>query len=338
MLSLMLTAAIAALRHPIKRVVVAGGTHGNEYTGVYVLERLGLTHAALAERYPSLAIETLLVNPVAHERNRRFVDADMNRMFTLERLADPTLKGYEPQRAKAISEMLGPKGAWRGEPGDGQAADLCIDMHTTTSNMGCTLIVDRWCALGLHAAAHVCAQWEAACGAAGVSVAAFPCRVLVDDVLQAESTYVCTAARHGLMIEVGPTAQGLLRADCVAATELALSLVLDFFERRNRDATPPLPPTLRVYVDLGKLAWPSGHGGLPGAVVHPSLQDADFAPIATGDPLFIALDGSVITYDGGLGDEVVPIFINEAAYYYSQSGIGIGVAAPHDLELEPEPP
>jgi hypothetical protein len=116
--------------------------------------------------------------------------------------------------------MLGPKGAWRGEPGDGQAADLCIDMHTTTSNMGCTLIVDRWCALGLHAAAHVCAQWEAACGAAGVSVAAFPCRVLVDDVLQAESTYVCTAARHGLMIEVGPTAQGLLRADCVAATEV----------------------------------------------------------------------------------------------------------------------
>ena len=164
-------------------------------------------------------------------------------------------------------------------------------------------------------------------------------------------------------------------------SQLALSLVLDFFERRNADAAPPTPPTLRVYVDRGKLAWPSGHGGLPGAVVHPSLQDADFAPIATGDPLFIALDGSVITYDGddtpratfqrprcarrcvprrdprrrltcrarslhacaraftgGLGDEVVPIFINEAAYYYSQSGIGIGVAAPHDLELAPEPP
>jgi len=140
----------------------------------------------------------------------------MNRMFTLEALSDMALEGYEPARAKVISDFLGPKGAWRGEPGDGQAADLCIDMHTTTANMGCTLIVDSWCALGLRAAAYVGSRWQEACGEAGVSAEAFPCRILVDEVTQAESTYVCTAARHGLMIEVGPTPQGLLRADVSA--------------------------------------------------------------------------------------------------------------------------
>ena len=37
------------------------------------------------------------------------------------------------------------------------------------------------------------------------------------------------------------------------------------------------------------------------------------------------------------GEQVVPIFINEAAYYYVQSGRGIGIATPVDLALEAEP-
>ena len=118
-LILMLPAVAAALLHPVKRVVVSGGTHGNEYTGVYVIERLGIKAAELATRYPSLAIETLLANPLAHEHNRRFMDQDHNRMFTLERLSDLTQAGHEPSRARAIAADLGPKGAWRGEPGDG---------------------------------------------------------------------------------------------------------------------------------------------------------------------------------------------------------------------------
>ena len=39
--------ASAALAAPFK-VVVSGGTHGNEYTGVYVLQRLALRRAELA--------------------------------------------------------------------------------------------------------------------------------------------------------------------------------------------------------------------------------------------------------------------------------------------------
>ena len=48
------------------RVVVSGGTHGNEYTGVYVLERLAHRKAELRQKYPSLQIETLFANPKAH--------------------------------------------------------------------------------------------------------------------------------------------------------------------------------------------------------------------------------------------------------------------------------
>ena len=83
---------------------------------------------------------------------------------------------------------------------------------------------------------------------------------------------------------------------------------------------------------------------LPGAIVHASLQvrmryyiplrvlssaqylylqDRDFEPLHEGAPLFESLDGEIVTYDGSLGPTVVPIFINEAAYYYAASGLGI---------------
>ena len=39
---------------------------------------------------------------------------------------------------------------------------------------------------------------------------------------------------------------------------------------------------------------------------------------------------------GRFGDVVHPVFVNEAAYYYAQSGVGIGIATPQDLPLEPE--
>ena len=77
---LMLTFAISAFAAPLPhRVVVAGGTHGNEYTGVYVLDRLAQQKDQLKRDYPSLSVEPILANPVAHKANRRFVDNDLNR-------------------------------------------------------------------------------------------------------------------------------------------------------------------------------------------------------------------------------------------------------------------
>ena len=92
---------------------------------ISVLERLKHNAAALASSYPSMAIETLLANPLAHEHNRRFLDDDMNRMFTVQKLSDKTPSdSYESSRAKEISAQLGPKCSWRGEPGDGQVRAL----------------------------------------------------------------------------------------------------------------------------------------------------------------------------------------------------------------------
>ena len=170
--SMLLLAAVVATEaalQQVRRVVINGGTHGNEYTGVYVVRRLSepAAVAELKERFPSLAIETMIANPQAVMANRRFVDDDLNRMFSKAALEDATSTGHEARRARELAARLGPKGAWEGVPGDGRSADLCIDMHTTTGNMGCCIIVDRYCVASLRACAYAATRWAEACAEDG---------------------------------------------------------------------------------------------------------------------------------------------------------------------------
>ena len=118
----------------IKTVTVVGGTHGNEYTGVWCIKAIErqrelynnnnrrslieegegiITNVDIHEddsksvnnnnntnnndtstnnssmkkttnifeMYPTIQIETLLANPLAHVQNKRFVDVDLNRQF-----------------------------------------------------------------------------------------------------------------------------------------------------------------------------------------------------------------------------------------------------------------
>jgi len=60
------------------------------------------------------------------------IDVDLNRSFLIKELNDEKVFTYEGNRAKAINACVGPKGS--------PAVDLLIDIHTTTSNMGVTLV------------------------------------------------------------------------------------------------------------------------------------------------------------------------------------------------------
>jgi aspartoacylase len=68
----------------IKRVLLVGGTHGNELIGVYLIKKF--------ERNPELVRRnsfetlTLLGNPRAIEANVRYIDKDLNRCFEVQEL------------------------------------------------------------------------------------------------------------------------------------------------------------------------------------------------------------------------------------------------------------
>ncbi|ETV91808.1 hypothetical protein, variant 4 [Aphanomyces invadans] len=102
-----------------KHVTVLGGVHGNELTGVHVVEWL-------KKRCPPLLSGTLtliLGNPKAIELNQRgsAPHADLNRCFTMSVLdssSTDSSQPYEQARAREIAPFL-------------QQSDLVLDLHAT---------------------------------------------------------------------------------------------------------------------------------------------------------------------------------------------------------------
>jgi len=105
---------------PGRRVLVLGGVHGNEVTGVMVVERLraDLENGALVLAGGTL---TLVVgNPRAVELGTRGSEphADLNRSFTARALDATGPDGYEARRARELAPIIA-------------ASDLVVDLHAT---------------------------------------------------------------------------------------------------------------------------------------------------------------------------------------------------------------
>jgi succinylglutamate desuccinylase len=345
----------------IENIVVVGGTHGNEYTGVWCIKSLDRV-GPLGGPYPSLKISTLLGNPQAHYENKRFIDSDLNREFTHDKLQelhdmdDDMLVGseglpltVESLRAKEVNMLLGPK---FGE----KPTDLIVDLHSTTSNMGTTIIIPEGDAVMAKAAAYVLKSCQDNEHGDQVRILMHP----TPD--RRQRPHLSSTGRHGFTIEVGPVPQGVLRHDAVEKTQRALAALFEFLQRAHQNQESlvkelqELFPTGRVPCFLsaasatrndddtsygtkhstGKIAWPSDpeNPNFPSVLVHKHLQDRDFHKIRTGDVLFVDLDGKEIAYDGSHGDEVYLIFVNEGGYYYQSSGTGIGVAVDAEFDLD----
>ncbi len=86
-------------------------------------------------RPETFTLTALITNPEAVARNRRYIDFDLNRSFGTASLAAPHGGGYERQRAHVLNALLGPKGSPTPE------TELIIDLHTTTADLGATIII-----------------------------------------------------------------------------------------------------------------------------------------------------------------------------------------------------
>lgn len=100
-------------------VVVFGGTHGNELTGIEVVKKLLHTIESGQQMIESGALYLILGNPRAIERNTRGSEdhADLNRCFKKDVLLQSD-ELYERKRAKEIAKIL-------------VNADVSIDLHAT---------------------------------------------------------------------------------------------------------------------------------------------------------------------------------------------------------------
>ncbi|WP_394168255.1 aspartoacylase [Saccharospirillum alexandrii] len=284
---------------PIKHVAITGGTHGNELTGVHLLKHWRNNPEEICR--DGLVTELHLANPKANGCNRRYLDQDLNRQFSWDDLSDHSLCGYEQNRAKSLNTLLGPKDAPR--------VDFIIDLHTTTANMGTTLVIKSDDALVVGMAFYIKQQMPE------VTLFYEPEDRLGDNFL------ISLAKHHGLLVEVGPVPQGMLRWDVFDKTRQATRLGLDYLAAVRAGNQPELPASLPGFQFVEKLKLPENERGELTAMIHPDRQDTDYQPIQPGDPLFITLEGETLNYEGT--ETLYGAFINEAAYYDQHIGLSL---------------
>ena len=110
------------MNNALQHVAIVGGTHGNEWGGIYLYE-LWHDQPQVFESYP-FEVECYLANPEATRANRRYMDQDLNRSFLKAHLKPEKNANYEAQRACTIAQEL-------------HDTDFLIDLHNTTSNLVC---------------------------------------------------------------------------------------------------------------------------------------------------------------------------------------------------------
>lgn len=296
------------MNQPIKHVAITGGTHGNELTGVHLLKHWQ-SHPDEIKR-TSFSTELHLANPEANKAVRRYLDQDLNRQFSIQDLNNAELTGYEQQRAKALNELLGPK--------EDPRVDFIIDMHTTTANMGMSLIFNSDDPLVIGMAFYIKQKMPHA-------------TLFFEPTDRLEDNFLTSLGRlSGFLIEAGPIPQGLLNYQVYSETQEAVMHALDYLDIKNTGQSLDLPSQMSGYKFTKKVPLPVDENGEITAMIHPDLQDQDYQAINPGDPLFITLEGETIAYDGE--SSVYGAFINEAAYYDQK--IGLSFMEKMDINLE----
>lgn len=288
----------------IKSVLIVGGTHGNELSGItYVNNHINSkqTAAQTSARYPSLSVQWHIANHAAIASRTRYCEDDLNRQFTPEKLTQEIATSAEQNIAFAFNKQYGPKGD--------SSTDLVIDIHNTTSNMGPTLILLESDEFHQHLASFVKSLMPEAI-------------ILIEDEKPFyEHKYLCTIGKRGLMIEVGPQPQGVLRAQAYIQTKMLCEAILAFCEQYNDSGLATTRKPVEAFRLIEEIAYPKDDSGNISAMIHPELQDKDFEALDRGMPMFLSFNGDEIKYEDA--NTIYPHFIGEAAYYH----LGIAMAS-----------
>lgn len=268
----------------VKKVAIVGGTHGNELTGIYLIKKFQkLPELVQRSNFETL---TILGNPKAITANKRFIDVDLNRCFRGQDLADINLIEYEQIRAKEIAQQL-----------KEEKVDLLLDLHTTTANMGITLILNNTHPFLLALVAYLSKINPAI-------------KILQYSQVYPDTSYLRNLCELGLAIEVGPVSQGVLSANLFKQTEIIISLILDYLEIYNKREIEIKNLFCTVYKQIAIIDYPRSNEGEIQGMIAPGVND--YQALSPGEPLFLSFNDQEIIYEG---DQVVyPVFVGEAAY------------------------
>jgi succinylglutamate desuccinylase len=290
----------------IKRVAIVGGTHGNELTGVMLVKKF-CRYVHLVKRQ-SFETVCLLANPRAIDLTRRYIDRDLNRCFDRHDLANLELTGYENELAKQLAARYGSDGS---EP-----VNAIIDLHTTTANMGVTIVPINNSPANLQLAAYLNGLDPAINIYLGLNS-------------KKNSPTLQSMASLGCTIVVGAIPHGVVESNILQRTERLVLDILNYFENLNQGIVMNGLTSVTLYEAIEAIDYPRNGQNELTAMIHPDRQGQDYQPLSPGEPLFLDPQGKAIYHQGN--HTVFPVFINEAAYY--EKGIAMVFAEKQSFEI-----
>ena len=229
----------------IRKIVVAGGTHGNERTGVRLVEKWMVCPECYSTCCPSAEVSLVLANPEAMRLNRRYRDFDLNRSFSqisLDMNAEP--QQYEFRRAHELNRIYGPKGT-------NTKTDLLLDVHNTGSNMGLCLILSARDPFTMKASAVLTQEFDDA-------------RIYYQPEERSASPYFGTVAMADVCVEIGPQQHGTQDARLFEQTEKLVKRYLELADEWNRGELQKRSPIqVEVYTQLRDLGYPNRRAAAP---------------------------------------------------------------------------
>lgn len=252
------------------KIAIIGGTHGNEPVGIEVIKNLKENKAKSSLH----DYGCFLGNPLAYKEKKRFVDTDLNRTFGLK----GSRIGNEGQQSERLTSEIAGK------------YDFVLDLHTTTSNMGLTVLLNNDHALTRQAAVRIQKIMPEV-------------KIIEGMKMNMDCPYTSNIIGAGLTIEVGPVANNVLDAKLILETKKMVMAVLEWDFEQYYDLT-----NILHYKSFGEYEFPKESGWY----IHPDLERADFKELNPGDPVFINIDGEVKGFENE--SSIIPFFINEAAY------------------------
>ena len=112
-----------------KKILIVSGTHGNELNPVWAAKKF---RKLINTSSQSKTLEFILGNPKALKEGLRYIDVDLNRSFNVLKTAS-NQNFYEVNRSEYLINEYGFQGT--------KACPIVVDLHTTTSCMGTSIVM-----------------------------------------------------------------------------------------------------------------------------------------------------------------------------------------------------
>ena len=267
-----------------KKLLIVSGTHGNELNPIMAVDKFrNLTLAGENKHF-----EFILGNPLACEKGLRYLDIDLNRSFEFKKSL-LSRDFYEFQRAEQIVNEFGPESL--------KGCQVVLDLHTTTSSMGTSIVMYGRRKKDFYLAAILQSK--------------FGLPIYLHEKDSQQTGFLVEAWPCGLVIEIGPVAQNHYDPIIVERFLIILNFLEELIEGINNNNFS-LPDEINIFVHQGSIDYPRDKEGNINSLIHPERVMQDWIEIKNGDPLFLDEFNKNINYISK--DTTHPVFIGEAAY------------------------